>query len=60
MKGKMGYCPDWYAIIQAAKYLGVPPWELIEHSRWWTDRAFDGITAENEAREILELQNRKR
>lgn len=31
-------------IVRAARYLGVPPWELEERSTMWTYRA---ITAEN-------------
>jgi len=57
MKGKMGACPDDYALVQAAKYLGVAPWELMEQSIWWMDRALMFMTAEYEAQEIL--ANRK-
>lgn len=53
MEGKMGECPEWYALIQAAKYLGVPPWELMEQSVWWQDKALIAMTAENEAQKIL-------
>lgn len=50
----MGSCPDWYGLIQAAKYLGVPPWELMEKSVWWKDRAMIAMTAEHNAKKIIE------
>lgn len=31
----MGYLPDWYPLLRAAKYLGCPPWELYEQSIVW-------------------------
>jgi len=46
-------CPDWYAVIQAAKYLGVAPWEMLEQSVFWFDKAIIAISAENQAQEIL-------
>jgi len=60
MKGKMGACPDDYAVVQAAKYLGVAPWALMEQSLWWQDRAFMFMTAESEAQDIIEAQNRRK
>ena len=60
MKGKMGYCPDWYAVIQAAKYLGVPPWELMNQSLWWQDRAFMSMSAEGEAQDFIEARNKRK
>ncbi len=50
----MGTLPDWYQLIQAAKYLNVAPWELLEHSIYWEERALDAMTAEVEAQEFLE------
>ncbi len=49
----MGFCPDWYLVIQAAKYLGVAPWEMLEQSVWWRDRAFIAMTAEIQAKQIV-------
>lgn len=48
-------CPDWYGHIQAAKYLGVSPWDLLKApaGTWWRDRAFLSMTAEGEARKII-------
>ncbi len=49
----MGECPDWYPIIQAAKYLNCKPWELMEVSIYWQDKAIICISAENEAQKII-------
>ncbi len=49
----MGAYPDYYPIMQAAKYIGCPPWELLEQSAWWQDKALICMTAENEAQEII-------
>jgi hypothetical protein len=48
----MGACPDWYAFIQAAKYLGVAPWKLLKQGVWWQDKALIAMSAEAQAREI--------
>jgi len=53
----MAWCPDWYAVMQAAKYLGVAPWELMEQSIWWQDKALIAMAAEHQARKILERRN---
>lgn len=55
MNGLMGECPDWYAHLQIARYLGVSPWTEIP--MWWKMKAMRAITAENEAREILNKRN---
>lgn len=52
------WCPDWYAVVQAAKYLGCKPWELMDMPVWWLDRALIAMTAENQAREILDRHQR--
>jgi hypothetical protein len=57
MEGLMGECPDWYATMQAAKYLGVPPWELLDQPVWWRDKAIIAMSAEQNARKILEKRN---
>lgn len=46
------HCPDWYALIQAAKYLNVAPWDLLEQPVFWKDKALIAMTAEHEAAEI--------
>ena len=45
----MGEAPPWYALIQASRYLHVPPWDLARQPVWWMRIA---LTAQNaEARE---------
>lgn len=54
----MGVCPDWYAVMQAAKYLNCTPWELMSQSVYWIDRAFDAMDGERQAQETLQAQGR--
>jgi hypothetical protein len=35
----MGWMPDWYPLLRAAKYLNVPPWELLDQPLWWREKA---------------------
>ena len=44
-------------LFQAAKYCNAKPWEMVEQSIWWTDKALNYLSAEGEAQEIL--KNRK-
>jgi hypothetical protein len=48
------WMPDWYPLIVAAKYLGVPPWDLLERSVWWRDKALIAMSAEKQAKKILD------
>jgi hypothetical protein len=41
--------PEWYVLMTAAKWMGVPPWDLLEQPAIWTDWALAAIHAENEA-----------
>lgn len=50
--GEMGEPPDWYATIQAAKYLNVAPWELMEQALFWRDKALIAMTAEAQSDDI--------
>ena len=50
MDGKMGHCPDYYPLIRAARYLGVPPWELADRPRVWLEWALTCKAAEDGAR----------
>jgi hypothetical protein len=60
MEGKMGECPEDYALVQAAKYYGVAPWELLKQSIWWIDRALNlYMPAEHEAQESIEQHRKK-
>lgn len=45
----MEYCPPWYALIQNAKYLGVPPWELAAQPTFWQSVAQECQAAEHYA-----------
>jgi len=40
----MGEMQPWYVLIRAAKFLGVPPWELAKQPIAWQNLA---IAAEN-------------
>lgn len=48
-RGFTGECPDWYAIMQAARYLGVAPWDLIEQPTFWLDKALVAMEVEGDA-----------
>ncbi len=45
-EGALGECPDWYPLLVAARYLGVPPWELAKQSKVWMDWALAASAAE--------------
>ena len=47
----MGEVPLWYALIQAARYLGVAPWDLAERSVWWMNIALAAQKAEHAAQQ---------
>jgi hypothetical protein len=47
----MGEVPDWYAIIQEAKYLRVAPWDLVEQPLFWRQAARESANAEGYAQE---------
>jgi hypothetical protein len=42
----MGEMPDWYLIIRVARYLGVPPWEMLNQSEQWLFWGLDAMNAE--------------
>jgi len=50
----MGACPEDYNVVKVAQWLGVAPWELMEQSIWWRDRAIMFMNAEAEAQKILD------
>ncbi len=56
----MGAVPDDYALVQAARYLGVAPWELLGKSIWWRVRALMFMEEEYEAKQSLDQHNRNR
>ena len=41
--------PEWYPLLRAAKYLGVPPWELMDRPVWWQRIALAAEEAEHAA-----------
>lgn len=45
-RGLRGECPPHYRLIRAAKYLGVPPWELAVMPMWWMEWAIEFEQAE--------------
>lgn len=47
--GQVGEALDWYVLIRAARYLGVPPWELLGRPVFWRDIAIMSESAELEA-----------
>jgi hypothetical protein len=48
---RFGSAPEWYMVLRAAKYLGVAPWELLEHSSYWMHIALAAEWAEGKAKE---------
>lgn len=50
--------PDWYLVMQAAKYLGIPPWELEQAGVFWLWHALGAMSAEGRAREAVEKRER--
>lgn len=57
--GQAGESPDWWDTMQAARYLGVGPWEFSppgvrapSDRKVWRDRALIALRAENVARQM--------
>lgn len=48
------WMPDWYPVFAAAETLHCPPWELLEQSVYWRDKALIKRKAEAQARAELE------
>lgn len=60
----MGDPPDNFSVVMAAKYWGVPPWEMMHESIYWIQAADDYANAERHrdevrAREREKAQSRK-
>lgn len=49
-----GELPTWYFVIRAARYLGVPPWELADQPIFWMRVALAVEGAEAEAEKARE------
>jgi hypothetical protein len=45
--------PDWYPTYLVADTLHCPPWEVVKHSVYWSDKAHIKRTAEQQAQEII-------
>lgn len=55
----MGEAPRWYATMQAARYLKVPPWVLADMPYIYQAQAQAAIAAEAHAREVAEKDARR-
>jgi len=60
-KGLTGAPPHWYFVIKAARYLGVPPWDLMGQPAAWVDMALEMESAELHAHnDRVRKQNEKK
>lgn len=48
----MGEAPTWYRVLKAAKYLNVPPWELVKQPMAWVRMAEEAQAAEAHAEAV--------
>ena len=60
MDGQMGSCPEWYVTVQAAKYLGVAPWELLRQPMYWTEWAIHAHQAEAHAQKAQQEREQRK
>jgi len=49
--------PEWYLYKEAARWLGISVPEVADMPRWWLERAFAAIEAENEVAKRKESQS---
>lgn len=42
----VGTMPEWFLVIQAARYLGVAPWDLVDQPPEWFEWAMMARNAE--------------
>jgi hypothetical protein len=58
----MGDVPPWFSVIKAARWVGVPPWELLTRPRVWMEWALAAeaaeATAQRQANETAVKQRR--
>jgi len=52
--------PDWYALLRAARYLGVAPWNLLKQNVAWVYMALAAERAEKEAEAELHARADRR
>lgn len=43
--------PDWFFLIQEARYLRVSPWDLLHQATFWRSAAREAMGAEQYARD---------
>lgn len=53
----MGSPPSWYRLLDAARYLGVAPWDLASQPIAWVHMAESAQDAEAHARAIHNRRN---
>lgn len=53
-----GEVPQWYRVVKAAQYLGVPPWDLAEQPVYWLEVAEESRRADAHADKV-QSKNRK-
>lgn len=56
----MGACPPRYLLGRAARYWGVPPWELARQPAVWLHEALAWEWAENSAADARARRERER
>lgn len=54
--GNAGELPWYYPLIKAARFMGVPPWELAKQSIFWQDAALQVEAADSNAQ--IAIRNR--
>lgn len=58
--GASGPLPDYYTTLKVARYLRVPPWELVTQPQYWTQAALITMQADAEIKaKHQEKQERK-
>lgn len=56
-EGELGALPDWYALVRAARYLHVAPWDLLQQPVAYLHWAITAEAAENEAQDAINKRN---
>ena len=49
---------DWYVVIRAARYLRVPPWELLRQPIFWQNKALESEAIDAEVEDARADQAR--
>lgn len=56
--GRVGAVPDWYIIIQIAKFYGVAPWELLKQPPAWIEWGKNLIQIEGQVAQYKQQKQR--